>query len=71
MATADRLVRTVWKKAGISLEDTIKMMCENPAKQMGIDRRKGTLQVGKDADIVLFDEDVNVKSVFYMGNKVV
>jgi len=47
------------------------MMCENPAKQMGIDERKGTLQIGKDADIVLFDDDVNVKAVFYMGKQVV
>lgn len=70
MATADHLVRTVWKKAGISLEDTIRMMCENPARQMGLLERKGTLQVGKDADIVLFDENVNVKGVFYMGNNV-
>ena len=70
MATADRLVRTVWKKAGISLEDTIRMMCENPAKQFGLSDRKGTLQVGKDADIVLFDDDVNVKAVYHMGNKV-
>lgn len=71
MATTDRLVRTVWKRAGIRLEDTIMMMCENPAKQMGISDRKGTLQVGKDADIVLFDDDVNVKAVFYMGKQVV
>ncbi len=71
MATADRLVRTVWKKAGISLPDTIKMMCENPAKQMGISARKGTLEVGKDADMVLFDEDVTVKAVFHEGRRVV
>lgn len=71
MATADRLVRVVWKKAGIRLEDTIKMMCENPARQMGCSDRKGTLEIGKDGDVVLFDDDVNVKAVFYMGKQIV
>lgn len=71
MATTDRLVRVVWKKAGIRLEDVIRMMCENPAKQMGCASRKGTLEVGKDGDVVLFDDDVNVKAVFYMGKQVV
>ncbi len=71
MATTDRLVRTVWKKAGIRLEDVIRMMCENPAKQMKCSDRKGTLEIGKDGDVVIFDDDVNVKAVFYMGDKVV
>lgn len=70
IATADRLVRTVWKKAGIPLTDTIRMMSENPAKIMHLDDRKGRLLPGKDADVVLFDEDVNVRDVFYMGRRV-
>ena len=71
LATTDVLVRTVWKKAGISLADTIRMMCENPAKQMGFSARKGTIEVGKDADFVLFDDNLNVKAVFYMGKQIV
>ena len=70
IATTDRLVRTMWKKAGVPLEDTIRMMTENPAKLLRIDGRKGRLLPGKDADVVLFDEDVNVQSVFYMGARV-
>ena len=70
IATADRLVRTVWKKAGVPLADAVRMMSENPAKIMKIDGRKGRLLPGKDADIVLFDEDVKVDSVYYMGRKV-
>ena len=70
IATTDRLVRTVWKKAGVPLTDTIRMMSENPARLMGIDDRKGRLLPGKDADIVLFDEDVTVRDVFYKGKKV-
>lgn len=70
IATADRLVRTVWKKAGIPLADTIRMMSENPAKIMRINDRKGRLLPGMDADIVLFDEEVCVRDVFYMGKRI-
>ncbi|MBR6977647.1 MAG: N-acetylglucosamine-6-phosphate deacetylase [Lachnospiraceae bacterium] len=70
IATADRLVRTMWKLAGVPLADTIRMMSENPARLIGVDGRKGRLLPGKDADIVLFDENVQVKAVYYMGRKV-
>ncbi|MBQ7602487.1 MAG: N-acetylglucosamine-6-phosphate deacetylase [Lachnospiraceae bacterium] len=70
IATADRLVRTMWKLAGVPLSDTIRMMSENPARLIGVDGRKGRLLPGKDADIVLFDENVQVKAVYYMGRKV-
>lgn len=69
IATGDRLVKTVWKKAGIPLPDVIRMASENPAKRMGL-ADKGRLLPGYDADIVLFDEDVNVKGVFFKGNKI-
>lgn len=70
IATADRLVRTVWKKAGVSLEDTIRMMCETPAKVMGLAASKGRLLPGYDADLVLFDENVTVKAVYAHGRRV-
>jgi len=34
---------------------------------MGIYDRKGSLQRGKDADILLLDHDINLRSVFSMG----
>lgn len=70
IATTDRLVRTMWKLAGVPLPDAIRMMTENPAKLLRIDGRKGRLLPGKDADVVLFDEDVAVQSVYYMGKRV-
>ena len=60
VATADRLVRTMIDIAGISLEDTIRMITETPARIMGVLDSKGTLQVGKDADILLFDNDIRI-----------
>lgn len=67
VATADRLVRTMHKGAGIPLPETIQMITENPAKVMGLDT-KGRLLEGYDADIVIFDDDIQVKAVFVDGN---
>lgn len=68
LATMDKLVWTMVKKAGIPLEDAVRMASETPAKIIGIDSTKGTLQKGKDADIVILDKDTNVRCVFSYGN---
>src|SRR5664279_5459389 len=60
VATADRLVRTMIQMAGVSLTDAIRMITMTPASIMKISDRKGSLMIGKDADIVIFDEDINV-----------
>ena len=44
------------------------MITVNPAKIMGL-TTKGELAEGKDADIVVFDSEVNVKHVFVSGEK--
>lgn len=67
LATMDKLVWTMVKKAGIPLEDAVRMASETPAKIIGIDDRKGTLQKGKNADIVILDKDTNVRCVFSYG----
>ena len=62
IATTDVLVRTCVKKAGIPLESAVKMITEIPARIMKL-QTKGKLEKGYDADIVIFDEDINVKKV--------
>ena len=66
IATADRLVRVALKDAGIPMLDAVKMITETPAKIMGL-TRKGTLAQGMDADIVVFDENININNVFVRG----
>jgi N-acetylglucosamine-6-phosphate deacetylase len=66
VATADRLVRTFVKQAGVSIVDSVKMMTETPAKALGL-RNKGILKEGFDADIVVFDEDINIHTVMISG----
>ncbi|SHL27721.1 N-acetylglucosamine 6-phosphate deacetylase [Anaerocolumna jejuensis DSM 15929] len=70
VATADRLVRTMVKSAGVPLIDAIRMISITPAKVIGIDDRKGSLVPGKDADIVIFDSDIDIKTTIIKGKTV-
>ena len=71
IATMDRLIRTAVKLADIPLQDASRMASETPARIMGIYDRKGSLQRGKDADVLILDDEVNLLSVYSMGNLVV
>ncbi|MBQ4515629.1 MAG: amidohydrolase family protein [Clostridia bacterium] len=67
IATTDVLVRTCTKRAGFALESAVKMITEVPARIMKLDT-KGSLKVGYDADIVIFDDDINVIKTIVSGN---
>jgi N-acetylglucosamine-6-phosphate deacetylase len=67
IATADRLVRTMIQMAGVSLTDAIRMITMTPAAIMKIADRKGSLMTGKDADIVIFDDDIHVHTTMVKG----
>ncbi len=68
IATTDRLVRTMLK-AGIPLIDAVKMASETPAKLQGC-TSKGTLDNGKDADIVIFNENIEMQHVLVKGREI-
>ncbi|MBQ7343394.1 MAG: N-acetylglucosamine-6-phosphate deacetylase [Clostridia bacterium] len=70
IATADVLLRVLTKEAEIPLCEAVKLLTKNPARVMGLDS-KGEIKAGKDADIVIFDADINVKNVFVGGEKAV
>jgi len=67
VATSDRLIRTAVKQAEIPLEDAIRMCSETPALIMHVDDRKGTLQRGKDADVLIMDDKLDVRCIWQMG----
>ena len=52
--TLDRAVRNVMSFAKLSFQDSIRMATLNPARVLGIEHRKGVLQLGADADIAVF-----------------
>lgn len=70
IATMDRLVRTCVQQAGIPMADACRMISETPANIMGVADRKGTIQNGKDADIIFFDAEQQLKFVMQMGRVV-
>ena len=52
--TLDRAVRNTAEFAKISVRHAIRLATLNPARVLGIEKRKGTLSVGADADVVVF-----------------
>lgn len=67
IGTMDNALRVAHLHYGIPLIDTVKMLSLTPAKIMKIDKEKGSIERGKDADIVVMDKDFNVKKVFVKG----
>lgn len=67
VATADRCVRTMVQLAGVPLLHAVQMMTSTPARICKVDRSKGTLTVGKDADVVIFDEKIQVETTIING----
>ena len=70
IATTDRLVRTAYKLAGIPLVDSVKMMTITPAKILNIDNERGSIETGKIADLVIFNENIEIKHIICSGKTV-
>lgn len=67
VATADRLVRVMTKEAGLSVWEAVKMISQNPAKLLGIFEKTGGIAAGKAADLLVFDEDIQIQKVYVDG----
>jgi N-acetylglucosamine-6-phosphate deacetylase len=68
--TLDRAIKnlTVW--TGRSLSDILPMATSNPARLLGLYPRKGCLKKGADADIVILERGLKIKTVFARGEQV-
>ena len=67
IASGDRLVRTMIKLAEVPLVDAVYMMTATPSELLGISDRKGKIKAGMDADIIIFDENINIIHTMVMG----
>ena len=65
----DRAVHNVYKNVGLPLHEAVKMASYNAARHCKVEDRKGLIKEGYDADLLLFDEDINIKNVI-VGGKV-
>ncbi|MBQ8310817.1 MAG: N-acetylglucosamine-6-phosphate deacetylase [Clostridia bacterium] len=66
VCTTNRLVRNMRDMAGVSLTDAVRMATANPARVAGISDR-GVLREGAYADVVVFDEDIDVSLTMVNG----
>ena len=63
-----------WKglvKEGFLLEDVLKMVTSNPARRAGIDQSKGSIEEGKDADLLILSNDLRIESVMAKGQMMI
>ena len=61
---------TDWKslvKHGFPMEEALSMVTLNPAKRAGIDQSKGSLEEGKDADLLILGKDLEIEMVMAKG----
>jgi len=68
--TLDKAVKNMVEVVGVPLVDAIKMASLNPARALGIDQHVGSIEKGKDADLVILNPDLTVKSVLLKGLKI-
>ncbi|EHI97780.1 N-acetylglucosamine-6-phosphate deacetylase [Clostridium sp. DL-VIII] len=68
--TLDKAIRNVYKNSDIPLYEIVKMASFNGAKHCKVDDHKGQIKEGYDADLVLFDDDINIKKVFVSGKEI-
>jgi len=69
-ATMISAVRTLVNEAGIPLQHALRMATINPAKLIGVESRMGSIQNGKEGNLVILDKDLSVKKTFVKGNLV-
>ncbi len=67
VATLNSNVGNMVRQAGCSLAEAVKMTTLVPARVIGVADRKGSLEVGKDADLVIIDAAVNIYLTMVKG----
>ncbi|CAL2038193.1 unnamed protein product [Caenorhabditis brenneri] len=70
VASMPYCIRHLIKATGCSIEFALKSATHKPATLLGITGEKGTLDVGRIADFVLIDENIDVKATFCSGSRV-
>ena len=56
---------------GIDFTHAIKSCTINPAKAIGADKTTGSIEAGKYADLLIIDNDYNIKNIFVKGKKII
>lgn len=67
VATSDCLVSTFRELTGAPRYEVVKMASLTPEKLMGIQGRKGSIGIGRDGDLIVFGENIQVTTVMVRG----
>jgi N-acetylglucosamine 6-phosphate deacetylase (EC 3.5.1.25) len=65
--TLDKAVKNILANTDLSLYESVALASYNSAKVIGVHDRKGLIKEGYDADIVIFDDDINIKKTIVGG----
>lgn len=68
--TTGQALKNLVKFTGAGVEQVLPLLTENPARLIGLDYRKGSIAPGKDADLVVLDEELNVRETYVAGRLV-
>jgi len=68
--TLDKAVKNILTNTDLSLYESVALASYNSAKVIGVQDRKGLIKEGYDADIVIFDDDIDIKKTI-VGGKIV
>jgi N-acetylglucosamine-6-phosphate deacetylase len=60
-------LKATLKKTDFTLEQAVKCATKNPAKAVGIFQEQGSLSVGKLANLILLDDELNIQQIIYKG----
>lgn len=67
IALSNQLIRTMTRLAGVDLVNAVKMATLTPARMLGLESDVGSIARGKRANLVLFDENVQIRRVIVRG----
>ncbi|MYL61706.1 amidohydrolase family protein, partial [Virgibacillus halodenitrificans] len=59
--------RQMLKINDVTMRNIIQMASENPARQLNLYDRKGSIEAGKDADVLLVDDNLNINYTICRG----
>lgn len=68
--TLNNAIKNIVENTSLKIYEAVVMASLNPAKDIGIDKRKGSIEIGKDADIAIFDDSFEVKHTIVEGKTV-
>lgn len=67
VATLNDVAKNFHENTSATIAETVELVTKNPARRLNLYEKIGSLEVGKSADFVIFDENFNVKKTFING----